>query len=392
MSSNRRTALVITRNLPPLVGGMERLIWHVIDQLREGYAVHVIGPRGCAAHLPAGVTATEVPIAPMVVYLTLTKLAAMKQAVRSRPHVVIAGSGLVAPFAWLAARLSRTRCIAYLHGLDVEAGHLVYRLIWRPFLRRCDQVLVNSRFTRELALKIGIQDSRIAILHPGVDLVDDSAAGQDRSAFRTRYKLGNVPVMLYVGRITTRKGLAIFVEHVLPRIIAAEPNAHLLVVGAEPTKAVLKSGGVQHRVAQALKHSGLEKHVMFLGERAQNDHEIDEAYFASDVLVFPVQYCPQDNEGFGMVAIEAAAHGLPTVAFAVGGVTDAVLESQTGTLVEAGDYAEFAKAVVAHLRSPREQRDRRSAAIRHAVAGFAWPRFGERLRKLCAELPTEEPR
>ena len=47
-------ALIITRNLPPLVGGMERLVWHIVDELREAYRLHVIGPAGCGAHLPHG--------------------------------------------------------------------------------------------------------------------------------------------------------------------------------------------------------------------------------------------------------------------------------------------------------------------------------------------------
>ncbi|RMD68618.1 MAG: glycosyltransferase family 1 protein, partial [Gammaproteobacteria bacterium] len=45
-----KTVLVVTRNLPPLVGGMERLMWNLIDQLRQRARVHVIGPKGCREH------------------------------------------------------------------------------------------------------------------------------------------------------------------------------------------------------------------------------------------------------------------------------------------------------------------------------------------------------
>jgi hypothetical protein len=58
-------ALVITRNLPPLVGGMERLVWHIVDELSREYRVHVIGPAGCGAYLPRGVTVNEVPLKPL---------------------------------------------------------------------------------------------------------------------------------------------------------------------------------------------------------------------------------------------------------------------------------------------------------------------------------------
>lgn len=382
--TKQRRALVITRNLPPLVGGMERLIWNMIDQLAQDFRVHVIGPKGCTPHLPPGVSASEIPVRPMPVYLALTKVTAIVQSLRWRPQIVIAGSGLVAPFAWLAARLTGARYLAYLHGLDVETDHPLYRRIWHPFLRRCDCAIVNSNFTRQLAVGIGIADVNIVTIHPGVDLPDDDSAEQQRAAFRARYRLDDSPTMLYVGRITPRKGLAQFVANILPRIVAEEPNAQLLVIGAEPSNSVLNSQGEQTRVSDTVEHLKLQEHVEFLGERAQNDSELDAAYFASDVLVFPVQYRPHDNEGFGMVAIEAAAHGLPTVAFAVGGVPDAILDPQSGRLVAPGDDEGFANAVLAYLRSPQEQRRAQRVAARQAITPFQWTRFGEELRKLCA--------
>jgi len=48
----QNTALLITRNLPPLVGGMERLVWHIADALAQEYRLHVIGPAGCALSAP----------------------------------------------------------------------------------------------------------------------------------------------------------------------------------------------------------------------------------------------------------------------------------------------------------------------------------------------------
>lgn len=377
-------ALVITRNLPPLVGGMERLVWHIVDELRDGYRVHVIGPRGCARHLPGGVTATEVPIRPMPLYLLRTKLAALGQSLRIRPALVFAGSGLTAPFAWLAARLSGARCIVYLHGLDVEARHPVYRLLWHPFLRRCDRVLVNSRFTRDLAMQAGIDQNRIAVLHPGVELPDMQQTARQRAAFRAHHALGDAPLMLYVGRITARKGLSRFVEHILPDIIRAVPGAKLVVIGDEPHQAVLNSGSELQRTHQALASSGLSEHVHFLGSLAHDDPEITAAYFAADVHVFPVQDRPGDNEGFGMVAIEAAAHGLPTVAFAVGGVADAIKNRRSGHLVAAGDATAFIQCVNGLLAATSDAKDEWATNAQSFATEFTWGKFGKTLLDLCA--------
>lgn len=310
--------LLVTRNLPPLVGGMERLVWHVVEALRNEYRVHVVGPVGCAKHLPEDVAATEIPVRPLAWFLFRVGLAALWQGLSFRPTLVFAGSGLTAPFAWMAARLNRCRCAVYLHGLDIEARNPVYRTIWPQFLRRFDLVFVNSRFSRGLAQGIGINEERIRVLHPGVSLPDLSAAKEKRLAFRERYGLGDAPVMLSVGRITARKGLDVFVRHILPDVLQKCPQARLVVIGDEARNALLKGQEVVTGIHQELASQGLTEAALFLGEHNQDDPIITEAYFAADVHIFPVQQRPHDNEGFGMVAIEAAAHGLPTVAIVLG--------------------------------------------------------------------------
>ncbi len=102
--------------------------------------------------------------------------------------------------------------------------------------------------------------------------------------------------------------------------------------------------------------------------------ELDDAYAAADVHVFPVREIPGDPEGFGMVAIEAAAHALPTVAYATGGVVDAVAAGVSGLLVAPGDCKGFADAVLELLRRPLQ-----AEAIRLFAADFTWDRFGERV-------------
>ncbi|GAB6058153.1 glycosyltransferase family 4 protein [Desulfonatronum parangueonense] len=376
MQKPRKKALLVTRNLPPLVGGMERLVLHVAEALRREYQVHVIGPVGCAKHLPHDVTTTEIPVHPLPWFLIRACCASVWQGLRYRPDLGFAGSGLTAPFAWLASRLIGVRCAVYLHGLDIEARNPVYRSIWPLFLRRCDLVFVNSRFSQGLAEVIGINPSRIHVLHPGVALPDQSVAAQKRQAFRKRYVLGNAPVMLYVGRITVRKGLAVFVRDILPLILRERPDARLVVVGDEARQALLQNPGEAERVRGLLDERNLAHAVLFLGQKAQDDPELEEAYFAADVNVFPVQQRKHDNEGFGMVAVEAAAHGLPTVAFAVGGVPEAVQDGVSGRLVKAGDNQGFARAVLEFLHAPNEFF---ASQARDFAQRFAWDAFGRQM-------------
>lgn len=86
-----------------------------------------------------------------------------------------------------------------------------------------------------------------------------------------------------------------------------------------------------------------------------------------------------------MVAAEAAAHGLPTVAFAAGGVPDAVADGISGRLIETNDNAGFAQAVIERLTNPSTP-DECAGCVRFAE-GFAWQAFGERLRTCLRVCP-----
>lgn len=377
------SVLLITRNLPPLVGGMERLIWHIVETLSGENSVHVIGPSGCGCHMPADVTADEVSISPMLRFMVGIAIRSLVVGLRIRPNLVVAGSGLTAPMALITARLCGASCAVYLHGLDIEVAHPVYRSLWRPFFRLFDRVLVNSSYTYNLAVKAGISSNKISVLNPGVALPDLSQRLARRSEFRSRLGLGSRPLMLCVGRINARKGLSVFVRHILPLIIDNISDAHLVIIGDEPTNALKHTPGEWSKIQEALDENGLSGAVHFLGQL--DDDSLSSAYMAVDVMVFPVQEVPGDIEGFGMVAIEAAAHDLPTVAFAVGGVPDAINDGVSGILIPPGCNEAFAESVVHLLTGQSDSK----FSPRTFAASFQWDLFGKRLRNLLRVPPID---
>jgi len=302
-------ALLITRNFPPLVGGMERLNYNMYLEMAKAYEVELVGPSGAQAVVPCKARVWQCPSKSIYEFLPHAAFYTLVAAIRLRPWIVLAGSGLTAPIACAAAKITGSRSLVYLHGLDIAVENPFYQGFWRPFFRHFDRVLVNSEFTKSLAEKAGIGSSKIVVLHPGVDLPDMKVSQQKREIFRNRYNLGKDPLMLYVGRITSRKGLTVFVKDILPRIIKIFPKAKLMVIGDNPSLALFHKDNEGQIVRRVLQKNGLNNSVIFLGY--VSDDDLDAAYFAVDVLIFPVQQHSYDNEGFGMVAIEAAAHGLP---------------------------------------------------------------------------------
>lgn len=379
--------LHVTRNLPPLVGGMERLNWHIAEALSRHARVQVVGPAGAAACRPAGVDVQEVPLRPLWRFLLASAWCTFRLAHQHRPDWVLAGSGLTAPAAWLAARACGARAAVYVHGLDVAVRHPVYRALWHPILRRMDAVVANSRPTAALVRDIGVDAGAVQVVSPGVALPATAQAPAALRAFRERYGLGDAPLLLSVGRLTRRKGLREFVLEALPAIIREIPDALLVVVGDVARDSLLPGMQTRDSIQAEAEAAGIGAHLRFLG--GVDDAELACAYEAASVHVFPVIELPGDPEGFGMVAIEAAAHGLPTVAFAAGGIVDAVQEGVSGRLIANADYPALSSAVVALLQPPAS--GLRDSARRFAE-GFAWPRFEGRLwAALTADAGRQAP-
>jgi phosphatidylinositol alpha-1,6-mannosyltransferase len=417
LNTPRTRILLVTRNLPPLVGGMERLNWHMAEELAKVADVRAVGPEGSAALAPAGVDVREAPLKPLWKFLWQARSLARREAKTWRPHIVLAGSGLTAPIARSAARLCGARTAVYVHGLDVAVRHPVYRAVWLPAIRNTDRVIANSRATAELCRDIGVDPSRIGIVHPGVDLPaaveplsrrergrgegpaprdpfqgNASVSGQGdwaRSAGGMKVPEAR-PLLLSVGRLSARKGLREFVTLALPRIVAAQPKTMLLIVGDAPNQALRAEAQTPQSIQVAADAAGVGEHLKFLGT-ITDYAKLGSIYRASDVHVFPVREIPGDPEGFGMVAVEAAAHGLPTVAFATGGIIDAVAEGESGHLVKSEDYDAFAESV---LQAFAAHEGMHSACVSFSQR-FAWPVFGDKvavqLRNLRSPASHRQP-
>jgi phosphatidylinositol alpha-1,6-mannosyltransferase len=369
--------LIVTRNFPPLWGGMERLNWHMAEELSRFYEVRLVAPAGAEAHVSRAIRVTSVPLRPLWRFLIAAAIKAIREARLWRPDIVLAGSGLTAPIARMAARVSGAKAIVYAHGLDMTVPHPVYRALWLPCMRKLDGVIANSRATAMLAEAIGMPSTRIGIVHPGVAIPD--ADPDARSRFRAAHGLGEAPVLLSVGRLTERKGMREFVCNVLPMVVAERPDAQLVIIGDAPENSLYAKGQSVESIKSAARAAGVAGNVRFLGKRF--GAELADAYMGADVHVFPVRFLPNDPEGFGMVAVEAAAHGLATVAYATGGVVDAVEEGVSGILTQPDDHAAFAKAVLRLLEHPLPVEEMRAFA-----AGFEWKIFAEKIEAVFLSL------
>lgn len=246
-----------------------------------------------------------------------------------------------------------------------------------------DALLASSPVeAAELVKLYGADPDRVEIVPPGVDTAYFSP-GDQRQARRAVGLPQGVPIVLFVGRVQPLKGLVCAVEALAlltrpgseaehtPR----SQGAHLVVVGGPSGP----RGEAEMAGARAVvERYGLCERVHML---APQPHELLSTYYrAADVCVVPSR-----SESFGLVALEAAACGVPVVASAVGGLTQLVDHGRTGYLVAAGDAGGFAR-FLGEVLSDRSLARALGQAAHERSVGYSWKAAANRLSSLCDVL------
>lgn len=350
---------------------MEALNLQMAKELSRYAEVQIVAPTEASVAELDQDQVHHVLFQPLSLFFIQATWKAIRIALSWKPNVILAGSGLSAPMVYIAARLSGAKAMIYVHGLDVEVKHPLYRLLWLPTIRWSDRIVANSQNTMRLAIERGVQKQKIGIVHPGTDLALSERSLDSGYDFRTEHNLGTGPILLSVGRLTERKGIREFVQRVLPRLVDVFTDLKLVIIGDVPKNALYAKGQSVESIQKVAQVLGLQDNIIFLGE-IRNRQTLSAAYQAATVHVFPVRDIAGDHEGFGMVAIEAAAQGLATVAYETGGVTDAIAVGISGLLVEPGDDIAFFEAVVKIIDNPLLVEP-----MKEFAAGFGWERFGQ---------------
>ncbi|WP_030564282.1 glycosyltransferase family 4 protein [Streptomyces aureocirculatus] len=285
--------------------------------------------------------------------------------------------GAAAPLGLMAPALRRAgarRLVATTHGHEAGWAQLpASRQLLRRIGESTDTITYLGEYTRSrvTAALTPAAAGRMVQLPPGVD-EKTFHPGSGGDAVRARLGLSERPVIVCVSRLVPRKGQDTLIL-AMPRILAREPDAVLLVVGGGPYENELRKLAAETRVADS---------VVFTG--AVPWAELPAHYGAGDVFAMPcrTRRGGLDVEGLGIVYLEASATGLPVVAGDSGGAPDAVLDGETGWVVRGGSAEDAADRIVA-LLGDAELRGRMGERGRQWVEErWRWDLLAERLREL----------
>ncbi len=359
--------LVLTPDFPPAPGGIQLLVHRVIGHSPRLRArvVTLSTPGAAEFDCDAGLDVRRVPTLPGPRPLSTLALngASLAQAASFRPQAVLSAHLALSPAAAAIRAALGTPVVQYFHGKEVGT---------RPRLaafaaRNADACIAVSRYTRDLVVGAGGPPEKIRLIHPGVDL--PARVGEVERHDR--------PTVLTIARMEDRyKGHDVMVR-AMGLVAARVPGAQWVVIGG---------GSLRDPIAELARSAGLgPETIRFLGPVP--DRERDAWLDRAHVFAMPSRLPAGGfaGEGFGIVYLEANAHGCPVVAGGVGGAVDAVLDGETGLLVDPEDHVAVADALVELLCDPGRRREMGAAGARRAEE-FAWPRVAARVQGLIEEL------
>ena len=399
----RRTCLFLSSHFPPPMIGGSLVFYHYLLSGCSDRDVLVLtqrkpGAEGFDRSVSYGVFRSRVvrddtePRLGRMVWFLLTVPWLLMGIVRWRASVVHVGSWKMVVPTWLACRLSGRKLVITIHGEELTTDSdamrgIPFRLLWRVYdhlargaLRGADLVHTNSRFTEKVLLDRGVRQDRIRVMNPGIDL--EKAQGPARIDAVIEARLAGKRVLLTVGRLQARKGQDMVLQ-ALPELLEDYPDLHYVMAGGADPRA-------QQKYQDLVDGLGVGDSATILPNL--NNASIAWLYDRCEVFAMTNRTMPNgDTEGYGIVFIEAGAHGKPVIGGRAGGAVEAVDDGSTGILVD-GYHVEDIRRAVRLLLDDRELAGRMGEAGRRKAGESSWPRKSLEYRRLIRELAATRRR
>ena len=374
--------LVITNDFPPRPGGIQTFGYELVRRFEPSTVTVLTSNWEGASEFDAAQNFKVVRAQTETLLPTKRTLEMARELVVSE-NISRVLFGASAPLGLLASSL---RKLGVQNIVAMTMGHEVgwamtpgTKQALRKIGNDTDHLTYISEYTHQKiarALRPNVAANMRRIV-PGVDTVEFSptnrAAGQELLA-----SIGwtERPVIVCVSRLMARKGQDMLLK-ALPEIATKVPDVALLIVGDGPYRKELE------KLTNELQ---LSNRVHFTGKVAPN--ELSHWYAAGDVFAMPcrTRMGGWDVEGLGIVFLEGSATGLPVVVGDSGGAVDAVVDGETGFLVNGNDLRQITDRIIELLLNPQLARQMGAAGRDWVKQEWTWELSFKRLDALLSGI------
>ena len=374
--------LVITNDFPPRPGGIQTFGYEIVRRFDPESVTVLTSNWEGAAEFDAAQDFKIVRANTQTLVPSKSTLSMARQIVVAE-NITRVLFGAAAPLGLLAAPL---RKLGVTNIVGMTQGHETgwamtpgTRQALRKIGNDTDYLTYISEYTHKKIAKALSPDAaaRMRRIVPGVDSTEFSPDNLS-SGNQLRTELGWIdrPVIVCVSRLMARKGQDELIR-ALPIIQQTAPNASLIIVGDGPYRKVLE---------RLVKKLGLENFVHLTGKVSQT--ELSKWYAAGDIFAMPcrTRMGGWDVEGLGIVFLEGSATGLPVIVGDSGGAVDAVIDGETGYLVDGTNTAEIAGRIAYLFANPDIAKKMGEAGRNWVTQEWTWDQNFKKLDGLLSGL------
>jgi len=374
--------LWITFDFPPTVGGIQTRAKNYIKNLtkmkNKVIVVHLLNPRvlqryfGALAHgnetcvdKYLGATVYRYPSSVKNVFQVFFKTIKFLKNTRIDVIHIISGANTPAGLLFLIyGKIKGMKTGVSCYGKDILSSrhNPLDILLLRSSMFLADRIGANSKATSRLVPKTFRH--KVTFLYPGVD-VQALRKFENWRGVDKKEKL-----VLFVGRLVWRKSVHDLLQ-AFKRVLEKVPEAKLVVVGDGPQREALIN------LTQKL---GIQDKVEFTGTLV--GEELWKKYQECDVFVMPSKETRMDMEGFGVVFLEAGLFGKPSIGTWSGGISEAVIQGETGILIPQGDIVDLKNAIELLLTNEDLARRLGQNAYNRVISEFTWEKATLRFLKM----------
>ncbi len=319
--------LIVSSEFPPLPGGIGNHAYHLVKRLQQsGYEMSVLTDY---RHYEKDIVFDSKQ--PFQIHrIERDRFTYLKRVIKAfsliSTHDIVIASGKFSLWmgAFMKTFFSKKKYIAVLHGSEILAGGKWSRLITKWAIKRYDEIIAVSQFTKDLALQQN-KKLNIKVINNGFSLHEDSTL--------LKSNIKGKPIIVTVGNVTFRKGQQNVIS-VLPVLKKNFPEIHYHIIGI-PTE--------QRKFEELANQLKVEDCVTFHG--VLTDSDLKNIVSQADVFfMLSEQLENGDVEGFGIAVVEANYLGVPAIGSRNSGIADAIKDKYSGRLVSPQNSQEIEEA------------------------------------------------
>ncbi len=378
VESSARKILLVTNDLGPHAGGIESFILGLLGEMDGKDVVIFTSSQDGDAEFDRKLAAqhgVEVIRDRAKVLLPTPRVNRAVSAVMKRYQSEYIWFGAAMPLGWMSGHLKKRgarRIVTLTHGHEVWWSKVwPFSWILKRSARNIDAIGYLGDFTQRAIRKSVGPRVRMERIAPGIS-IDHFRPGAKSDEIINSLNLSGKSIIVCVGRLVHRKGQDKLIE-AMPEILRTVPNAHLLLVGEGPYKDYL---------TKLVSKFEIQASVTFVGRL--NYAQLPTYIQLGDVFAMPSRsrFFGLEVEGLGIVYLEASSCGVPVIAGASGGAPDAVLQGETGIVVDGNSPSSIAKGVSELLLNPSKRLAMSQRGREWAEQEWSWKIWGKKFNEL----------